>query len=137
MQYYNVQYNYLSHSHCPGIVYQSAQTADHIINSKVLTTTGSERCKHGMWYKTNRLSGCQIQARVLLDLTRFKKIFIQGKYPDGKWTRKPLAYRESNILNVCVILPPEICVNLVFKHTHATSSYTIRRQFVTFIYCPM
>ena len=27
------------------------------------------------------------------DLTRFA---IQAKSPDGKWTRKPLAYRESN-----------------------------------------
>ena len=27
------------------------------------------------------------------DLTRFS---IQAKGPDGKWTRKPLAYRESN-----------------------------------------
>ena len=24
------------------------------------------------------------------------KIAIQGKGPDGKWTKKPLAYRESN-----------------------------------------
>ena len=31
------------------------------------------------------------------DLTRFNKIAIQGKGPDDKWTRKPLAYRESNI----------------------------------------
>ena len=29
--------------------------------------------------------------------TRFNKIAIQGKGPDGKWTRKPLAYRESNM----------------------------------------
>ena len=32
---------------------------------------------------------------------------------------------------------PEICVNLVFKHIHAASSYTICRQFVPFIYCPL
>ena len=38
-----------------------------------------------------------------LDLTRFDKIAIQGKGPDGKWTRKPLAYRESNIFNLCTI----------------------------------
>ena len=31
-------------------------------------------------------------------LTRFNKIAIQGKGPDGKWTSKPLAYQESNIL---------------------------------------
>ena len=29
-------------------------------------------------------------------LTTLNKIVIQGKVPDGKWTRKPLAYRESN-----------------------------------------
>ena len=34
------------------------------------------------------------------------------------------------------IYPPEICVNLVFKNIHAASSYTIRRQFVPYIYCP-
>ena len=28
----------------------------------------------------------------------FNKIAFQRKGPDGKWTRKPLAYRESNIL---------------------------------------
>ena len=58
---------------------------------------------------------------------RQDKIAIQGKDPDGKWTRKPLAYQESNIFNLCVIRPPEICVNLVFKHIHAASSYTICR----------
>ena len=46
----------------------------------------------------------------VLDLARFKKIAIKGKGPDGNWTRKPLAYRESNIFNLCVIRPPEICV---------------------------
>ena len=45
------------------------------------------------------------------------------KGQDGKWARKPLAYLESNIFNLCVIHPPEICVNLVFKHIHAASSY--------------
>ena len=49
------------------------------------------------------------------------------KGPDGKWTRKPLAYRESNNVHLHVTRPPEICVNLVFKHIHAASSYTIRR----------
>ena len=66
------------------------------------------------------------------DLTRFA---IQAKGPDGKWTRKPLAYRKSN--NLLITRPPEICVNLVFKHIHAPSSYTICRQFVPFIYCPL
>ena len=59
------------------------------------------------------------------DLTRFNMTAIHGKGPDGRWTRKPLAYRESNVFNLCVTRPPEICVNLVFKHIHAASSYTI------------
>ena len=67
-------------------------------------------------------------------LTRFA---IQAKDPDGKWTRKPLAYRESNNVHLLIARPPEICVNLVFKHIHAASSYTICRQFVPFIYCPL
>ena len=46
---------------------------------------------------------------------RFNKIAIKGKGPDGKWTRKPLAYRESITFHLCIIRPPEICVNLVFK----------------------
>ena len=33
------------------------------------------------------------------DLTRFA---IQAKGPDGKWTRKPLAYRESNNVVVSI-----------------------------------
>ena len=68
------------------------------------------------------------------DLTRFA---IHAKGPDGKWTRKPLAYRESNNVHLLITRPPEICVNLVFKHVHAASSYTICRQFVPFIYCPV
>ena len=36
-----------------------------------------------------------------------------------------------------VTRPPEICVNVVFKHIHAASSYTIHRQFVPFMYCPL
>ena len=69
-----------------------------------------------------------------IDLTRFA---IQAKGPDGKWTRKPLAYRESNNIHLLIARPPEICVNLVFKHIHAASSYTICRQFVPFMYCPL
>ena len=68
------------------------------------------------------------------DLTRFA---IQAKGPDGKWTRKPLAYRESSNVHLLITRPPEICVNLVFKHIQAASSYTICRQFVPFIYCPL
>ena len=33
--------------------------------------------------------------------------------------------------------PPDISINLVFKHIHAANSYTIHRQFVPFIYCPL
>ena len=48
-------------------------------------------------------------------LTRFA---IQAKGPDGKWTRKSLAYRESNNVHPRVTRPPEICVHLVFKQIH-------------------
>ena len=41
-----------------------------------------------------------------LDLTRFA---IQAKGPDGKWTRKPLAYRESNNVHLLITRPPEMC----------------------------
>ena len=58
---------------------------------------------------------------------RFNKIAIQAKGPGGKWTRKPLAYRESISVRLCVTHPPEICVQLVFKHIHTASGYTIRR----------
>ena len=67
-------------------------------------------------------------------LTRFA---IQAKGPDGKWTRKPLAYRESNNVHLLITRPHEICVYLIFKHIQAASSYTICRQFVPFIYCPL
>ena len=74
---------------------------------------------------------------VYFDLTDLTRFAIQAKGPDGKWTRKPLAYRESNNVHLLIARPPEICVNLVFKHIHAASSYTICRQFVPFIYCPL
>ena len=74
-------------------------------------------------------------------MSKFNKILtrvaIQAKGPDGKWTRKPLAYRESNNVHLLITRPPEICVYLVFKHIHAASSYTICRQFVPFIHCPL
>ena len=73
--------------------------------------------------QSKMFGGCQVHLTVI-DLTRFNKTNIQGKGPDGKWTRKPLAYRESNIFNLCVIRPPEICVNLVFKQIHTANSYT-------------
>ena len=50
---------------------------------------------------------------LIQDLTRFA---IQAKGPDGKWTRKPLAYRESNNVHLLITRPPDICVNLVFKY---------------------
>ena len=77
---------------------------------------------------------CRGQQGSYQDLTRFNKFAIQAKGPDGKWTRKPLAYRESNNVHLLITRPPEICVNLVFKHIHAASSYTICRQVVPFIY---
>ena len=50
----------------------------------------------------------------IFNLTRFNKIAIQDKGPDGKSTRKPLWH-------LCVTRPSEICVNLVFKHIHAAN----------------
>ena len=52
---------------------------------------------------------------------------LTAKGPDGKWTRKPLAYRVTISVHLCVTRPPEICVQLVFKHIHSASGYTIRR----------
>ena len=59
------------------------------------------------------------------DLTRFA---IQPKGPDGKWTRKPLAYRESKNVHLLITRPPKICVNLVFKHIHAEHQDAILGQ---------
>ena len=64
---------------------------------------------------------------------RFNKICHPSQRP--RW--QVLAYRESNNVHLLITGPPEICVNLVFKHIHAASSYTICRQFVPFIYCPL
>ena len=55
----------------------------------------------------------------IIPIFRFNEIAMQGKCPDGKWTRKLLAYREANIFHTCLTHHPEICVNLVFKHIHA------------------
>ena len=66
-------------------------------------------------------------------LTRFNKIAIQGKDPDGKWTRKPLAYRESTFFCLHVIHPPEICANFVFNYILAASSCTIDNLFHSLI----
>ena len=43
--------------------------------------------------------------KAILYLTRFA---IQAKGPDGKWTRKPLAYQESNNVHLLITRPPEI-----------------------------
>ena len=51
-------------------------------------------------------------------LTRFA---IQAKGPDDKWTRKPLAYRESNNVHLRITRHPEIFVNFVFKHIPAAN----------------
>ena len=37
-----------------------------------------------------------LKLQITYYLTRFNKIPTQGKDPEDKWTRKPLAYRESN-----------------------------------------
>ena len=71
---------------------------------------------------------------LIICLARFNTIAIQDKGLDGKWTRKLLAYRESNNVHLRVTRPPEICVNFVLKQIHAASSYTIRRRFVPYIY---
>ena len=60
------------------------------------------------------LSVIRVMSVCVCYLTRSSKIAIQAKGPDGKWTRKPLAYRESKIFHLFVTRPPEICVNIVF-----------------------
>ena len=83
----------------------------------------------GIWYKAARLLRAHHEPPENVAEDLFNKILtrfaIQAKGPDGKWTRKPLAYRESNNVHLLIARPPEICVNLVFKHIHAASSYTI------------
>ena len=54
----------------------------------------------------------------LIDITRSNMISIQGKGPDDKWTRKPFSHLR-------VTRPSELCVNLIFKHIHTASIYTI------------
>ena len=73
-------------------------------------------------------------------ISRFNKICHPSQRPRWQVDFKDystLAYRESNNVHLLITRPPEICVNLVFKHIHAASSYTICRQFVPFIYCPL
>ena len=52
--------------------------------------------------------------------TRFNKIAIQGKIPDGVCQ---VAYRESTDFYPCVTRSSWIFVNFVFKHYHAASIY--------------
>ena len=47
-------------------------------------------------------------------LTRFNKICRPTKGPDGKWTRKPLAYRESNTVHLLITRPPDMCQSTLF-----------------------
>ena len=62
------------------------------------------------------------------DLTRFNKIALQSPY--GKWTRKSVAYRESNdYSSMC-----NIFVNFVFKHiTLVALTQSINNVFHSFI----
>ena len=55
--------------------------------------------------------------------TRFNKIEQEMASGQGShWLIK-----SPKCCHLCVTRPPEICVNLVLKHSHAASSYTICR----------
>ena len=58
-------------------------------------------------------------------LTRFNKTAIHDKGPDGKWTRKPLAYRESNIFHLYVICTPEIFDSITFCYSNTNTHIMI------------
>ena len=51
---------------------------------------------------------CVLIAVTEVVLTRFA---IQAKGPDGKWTRKPLAYRESNNVHLLIARPPVLVIS--------------------------
>ena len=71
-------------------------------------------------------------------LTRFNKICHPSQRPRWQVDKEAIGLsRVQQCSSTCITRPPEICVNLVFKHIHAASSYTIRRQFVPFIYCAL
>ena len=73
-------------------------------------------------YSNTHNLGAQIVLRCVLRFNKsLTRVAIQAKGPDGKWTRKPLAYRESNNVHLLITRPPEIFVYLVFKHIHAAS----------------
>ena len=55
----------------------------------------------------------------VVSLTRFT---IQAKGPDGKWTRKPLAYRESNNVHLLITCPPETLFLNIFTLLAVTQS---------------
>ena len=73
-------------------------------------------------------------------LNRFVFTSELGIYVDPDLTRLPSKAKaqmasgqgshwliKSPTFFICVILLPEVCVNLVLKHIHAASSYTICR----------
>ena len=67
---------------------------------------------------------------------RFNKICHPSQRP--RWQVDKEAISLSRVQQCSsTTRPPEICINLVFKHIHAASSYSICRQFVPFIYCPL
>ena len=71
----------------------------------------------------------------ILRFSKVKKICHPNQSPDGKWTRKPLAYRESNIVHLRVTRPPEICVNLVLNiFTLLAVTQSVDNLFNSFIF---
>ena len=73
----------------------------------------------------------------LQDLTRFNKICHPSQRPRWQVDKEAIGLSRVQQCSLLITRPPDICVNLVFKHIHAASSYTICRQFVPFIYCPL
>ena len=67
-----------------------AQYARQRTHDVLSVSRGSSQCYLGSYLYI--WCTCTVRT-VYIDLTRFA---IQVKSPDGKWTRKPLAYRESN-----------------------------------------
>ena len=70
-------------------------------------------------------SGCVYPHQQTVPLTRFNKIYHPSQRPRWQVDKEAIVYRESNNVHLLITRPPEICVNLVFKHIHAASSYTI------------
>ena len=46
---------------------------------------------------------------IFIDVTTLVIYTILNKSPYGKWTRKPLAYRDSNIFYLYITRPPVMC----------------------------